>query len=79
MEAGRDCTQCESPNAGWPMAAMAGLLGVRLEKAGSYRLGVCSRPLGPSTIRAGLRAFQLACGMATAVAVAISAYGVRSR
>jgi adenosylcobinamide-phosphate synthase len=28
-----------SPNAGWPMAAMAGLLGVTLEKPGHYRLG----------------------------------------
>ena len=29
----------ESPNAGLPMAAMAGALGVELEKAGHYRLG----------------------------------------
>ncbi|MHB9090018.1 MAG: cobalamin biosynthesis protein [Chloroflexota bacterium] len=29
----------ESPNAGWPMSAMAGALGVRLEKVGHYRLG----------------------------------------
>jgi adenosylcobinamide-phosphate synthase len=28
-----------SPNAGWPMSAMAGLLGVRLEKPGHYVLG----------------------------------------
>jgi adenosylcobinamide-phosphate synthase len=27
-----------SPNAGWPMSAVAGALGVRLEKAGHYRL-----------------------------------------
>jgi adenosylcobinamide-phosphate synthase len=29
----------ESPNAGWPMSAMAGALGVTLEKVGHYRLG----------------------------------------
>jgi adenosylcobinamide-phosphate synthase len=28
-----------SPNAGWPISAMAGLLGVTLEKPGHYRLG----------------------------------------
>lgn len=35
----RDRRNTESPNAGWPMAAMAGLLGVVLEKPGHYRLG----------------------------------------
>ncbi|MDP2311954.1 MAG: adenosylcobinamide-phosphate synthase CbiB [Pseudomonadota bacterium] len=35
----RDRGNTESPNAGWPMAAMAGLLGVRLEKPGHYALG----------------------------------------
>jgi adenosylcobinamide-phosphate synthase len=35
----RDAHTTESPNAGRPMAVMAGLLGVRLEKPGHYRLG----------------------------------------
>lgn len=35
----RDRYRTESPNAGHPMAAMAGLLGVSLEKPGAYRLG----------------------------------------
>ena len=35
----RDGARTESPNAGWPMATMAGLLGVRLTKAGHYALG----------------------------------------
>ena len=33
-----------SPNAGHPMAAMAGALGVRLEKRGDYLLGATLRP-----------------------------------
>ena len=35
----RDAGAPESPNAGWPMSAMAGALGVRLEKPGAYVLG----------------------------------------
>ncbi len=35
----RDRSLTESPNAGHPMAAMAGALGVELEKTGAYRLG----------------------------------------
>ena len=35
----RDGARTESPNAGRPMAAMAGAVGVQLEKVGHYRLG----------------------------------------
>lgn len=35
----RDRARTESPNAGWPMAAMAGLLGLQLSKPGHYTLG----------------------------------------
>ena len=35
----RDAARTESPNAGQTMAAMAGALGVTLEKSGHYRLG----------------------------------------
>lgn len=38
----RDGAVTESPNAGRPMAAMAGALGVELEKRGHYRLGAGS-------------------------------------
>lgn len=34
----RDAGRTPSPNAGWPMAAMAGALGVRLDKRGAYVL-----------------------------------------
>ncbi|MCL7475903.1 MAG: cobalamin biosynthesis protein [Methanosarcinales archaeon] len=35
----RDNSRTSSPNSGWPMAAAAGALGVRLEKPGHYILG----------------------------------------
>ncbi|MGZ3441847.1 MAG: adenosylcobinamide-phosphate synthase CbiB, partial [Polyangia bacterium] len=41
----RDAARTESPNAGRPMAAMAGALGVQLEKVGCYRLGDARRPV----------------------------------
>jgi adenosylcobinamide-phosphate synthase len=42
----RDHAKTASPNAGWPMSAMAGALGVQLEKVGQYRLGDAFRPAG---------------------------------
>lgn len=41
----------ESPNAGWTMSAMAGALGVELQKAGHYKLGKSLTPVGPTQIR----------------------------
>ena len=40
----RDAHLTESPNAGHPMSAMAGALGVQLEKSGHYTLGADLRP-----------------------------------
>jgi len=45
----------ESPNAGLTMAAMAGALGVKLEKAGHYVLGVGLRPPNPADITKSIR------------------------
>ena len=39
-----------SPNAGWPMSAMAGALGVTLTKSGTYRLGATLADPDPATI-----------------------------
>lgn len=58
-----DRKQCESPNAGWPMACMAGLLGVRLEKKKEYSLGAGMQPT-PQKLRVGCRVAQIAGGMA---------------
>jgi len=53
-------SKTESPNAGWPMAAIAGALNVRLEKAGQYKLGRSAAPLVPDTIDASLKLAQTA-------------------
>ena len=68
----RDCWRCESPNAGWPMAAMAGLLGVRLEKAEHYHLGDPIHPLSLRSIHVAVRVFLLAGGLVTFLGVALS-------
>jgi adenosylcobinamide-phosphate synthase len=46
----RDAHLTESPNAGRPMAVMAGILGVELEKEGHYRLGDPLEPLSAAKI-----------------------------
>lgn len=55
-----------SPNAGWPMAAMAGALRVRLEKLGHYRLGAGLRQPGAEDIAMAARVARgaLAAGAA---------------
>ncbi len=53
----------ESPNAGWPMAAMAGALNVRLEKAGHYQLGNGNVVLEPETIDTSVKLFLMAASV----------------
>jgi adenosylcobinamide-phosphate synthase len=66
----RDRGLTESPNAGQPMAAMAGLLGVRLEKAGHYALGDATRPLQARQITEAWRLVAFALGLWLAVSTA---------
>ncbi|MEL6348656.1 MAG: adenosylcobinamide-phosphate synthase CbiB [Myxococcota bacterium] len=63
----QDRGRTASPNAGWPMAAMAGLLGVELAKPGHYVLGEGLNPCSPQALRdavqiceRAMRAFGLA-------------------
>lgn len=69
----RDRRQTESPNAGWPMAAVAGLLGLRLEKAGAYALNPAGRPAEPRDIAAAWRICRLAMGLGAAATLALLA------
>jgi len=67
----RDARQTESPNAGHPMAAAAGALGVQLEKIGHYQLGDAIYQLTPQHIQQAERMVQF-IGLS---AIGISAIG----
>ncbi|NDJ78123.1 MAG: cobalamin biosynthesis protein CobD [Chloroflexi bacterium] len=56
----RDHAVTASPNAGHPMSAMAGALGVELEKVGHYRLGTGSRQPEATDIRRAVRLVRMA-------------------
>jgi adenosylcobinamide-phosphate synthase len=47
----REARKTESPNAGFSMGAIAGALGVELEKPGHYRIGKSKNPLHTNTIQ----------------------------
>jgi len=66
-----DRRRTASPNAGWTMAAMAGALGVLLEKPGAYRLGAGELPVVEDVDRS-LRV--LAAAVCVSFAVLIAAY-----
>ena len=66
----RDAPGHASPNAGWPEAAMAGALGVRLGGPAAYDGVIANRPAfgdGPppasADLRRGLRLYLIACGL----------------
>jgi len=69
----RDARTTASPNAGRPMAAMAGLLGVRLEKAGCYGLGDARVALAEPLIGAAWRVVRLAFALTAFLALAAAA------
>jgi adenosylcobinamide-phosphate synthase len=71
----RDGALTRSPNAGRPMAAMAGLLGVQLTKAGDYRLGDPHAALEPRAIAEAWRIAAL--GALLAALLAALAIGAR--
>jgi adenosylcobinamide-phosphate synthase len=67
----RDGGRTASPNAGRPMAAMAGLLRVELAKADHYRLGDADRPMTAGTIHRAWRLTSIAAALTTLMALFI--------
>jgi adenosylcobinamide-phosphate synthase len=59
----RDHRKTESPNAGWTMSAIAGALGVQLEKIDYYRLGDKQNSLSLDTIAASRQIIMVAAIM----------------
>jgi adenosylcobinamide-phosphate synthase len=59
----RDGGVTESPNAGRPMAAMAGALGVELEKRGCYKLGAGLPPPSEGDIGRAIAIVATACAL----------------
>lgn len=69
----RDHSKTSSPNAGWPMAAMAGALSVQLEKPEQYILGDSINKLTPETITKSVAVFGGAVAAAVLTALLIQA------
>lgn len=74
----RDGSRTESPNAGKPMAAMAGLLEVRLFKEGHYELGIGGRTALPGDITRAWRIVWMASVVATVLTSAFACWRAAS-
>jgi adenosylcobinamide-phosphate synthase len=73
----RDATATPSPNAGQSMAAMAGQLGVRLEKPEAYVLNADRPAPSPSDVRRARQAVKVA--MVVSATLTLMVRGVRER
>jgi adenosylcobinamide-phosphate synthase len=67
----REHGRTESPNAGWTMSAMAGALGIRLQKAGNYALGENGRAPSPPDISKAIRLMLIVFGFMLGITVAV--------
>ncbi len=63
----------KSPNAGLTMAAMAGALGIKLEKTGHYILGVGLRPPTPADITKSIRVMKWVAAFGVLITFALLA------
>jgi len=59
----RDRNKTQSMNAGQSIAMIAGLLGVKLEKAGFYKIGDAEKELEEEDIKQALNIFDLSAGI----------------
>lgn len=77
----RDACRHRSPNAGWPEAAMAGALGLRLAgprvyggvRVEDHWMGDGRAEAGPADLRRALRLYQRACAVQFAAVLALAA------
>ena len=67
----RDRNRTESWNAGWLMSAMAGLLGVKLEKPGFYTLGDANQQLNYTHLNRAVRIMILDTGLFVLVLILV--------
>jgi adenosylcobinamide-phosphate synthase len=75
----RDHGATASPNAGWPMSAAAGALGVVLEKVGHYRLNAAARGPEAADIARALALTRAALPLALAPLLVFRRASVRRR
>jgi adenosylcobinamide-phosphate synthase len=68
----REHARTASPNAGWTMSAMAGALGVTLEKPSTYRLGQGRAP-DAADVERSVRLMTRAAGLALLASLSVSA------
>jgi len=74
----RDGLKPESPNSGYPMAALAGALGAKLEKINQYTLGEGNQKLNKDHIKSAIALMKvtsiLFCGIVTIPIIVVLAY-----
>lgn len=69
----REHGKTESPNAGWTISAMSGVLGVALEKTEHYRIGESFREPAALDIRLSVRVASIVAALGILIAIGVMA------